>query len=155
MCLLTSMVNENVPRWGYSDNTSHVRVGAIPHPQLSLFLLFSQDCLFPGRPRKCQGVSRATSSTEPDNVLSANSSSSVNIWSVGVALLLFLDCTSYVHVLMGFWRALFSVWIWSHRPLVLCCVLIQDLTMLFRKEKVVEVGTNLPKLISLVCISRL
>lgn len=29
-----------------------------------------------------------------------------------------------------------AVWTWSHRPPVLCCVFIQDLRMLFRKEKV-------------------
>lgn len=47
-------------------------------------LVFSQDCLLPGRPGKCQGIFRATGITEPDNVLSANSSRSINILSRGV-----------------------------------------------------------------------
>lgn len=100
------MVRGNVPCWGYFDNMSYVRVGAAPHPQSSLFPPFSQDCLFPGRPGNCQRVSRGTSAQKPGKVLSANSSS-VNIRPVGVALLLFVDCTNYVHVLLGFWRALF------------------------------------------------
>lgn len=86
---------------GLFCNMSYVRVGAAPHPQSSLFPPFSQDCLFPGRPGNCQRVSRGTSAQKPGKVLSANSSS-VNIRPVGVALLLFVDCTNYVHVLMGF-----------------------------------------------------
>lgn len=119
MYLLTLVVSGNAPCWD-SDNMSSVRVGAILHPQSSLFLLFSWDCLFPGRPGKCQGLSKATSSTEANNVLPANSSSSVNIWAV-VVLLLFVDCTNYVHVLMGFWRALFMQSGSGHTG-YLCCV---------------------------------
>lgn len=152
MYLLTLMVRGNVPCWGYFDNMSYVRVGAAPHPQSSLFPPFSQDCLFPGRPGNCQRVSRGTSAQKPGKVLSANSSS-VNIRPVGVALLLFVDCTNYVHVLMGFWRALFMQ-SGSGNTGHLCCVLIQDFRMLFGKEKG-KVGTNLPKSMSLVYISRL
>lgn len=47
------------------------------------------------------GFLEAQAAQKPGKVLSANSSS-VNIRPVGVALLLFVDCTNYVHVLMGF-----------------------------------------------------
>lgn len=97
-----------------------------------VLLVFSQDWLFPSRPG-------TTGIIEPDNVLSANSSFSINILSIGVVLLFFIDCTNYIHVLMGFWRALFmQSWTWSHSPLVLCCVFIQDLKMLFRKKKLAK-----------------
>lgn len=58
--------------------------------------------LLPGLPLswKCQGIFRATGITEPDKVLSANSSCSINILSLVLVLLLFIDCTNCIHRLL-------------------------------------------------------
>lgn len=68
-----------------------------------------------------KGSPEPQAAQKPDEVLSANSSSSVNIRPVGVALLLFVYCTNYVHVLMGFWRILFMQSGSGHTG-HLCCV---------------------------------